>query len=448
MKRPFIAGALFALIIPFAASAVTVDELKAQIQSLLQQVQQLQQQLVVETQGNSNAAAGNASTTPLICRALPFARSLFLGMRGDDVATLQKQLIEEGLLTADSATGFFGPLTQAAVQRWQAANNIVSSGDQNTTGWGVVGKKTLEALRRRCKDYRTGDGNGAGCVSGGSTYPEGYATTSIMNADGTTDVIADARFMCRNGQWKVEGGLPGDNALTITSISGPTALAVGATGTWTVQVGTTSTSTLTYYVTWGDEDAFSQILAFGQVNETATSSPVFTHTYTRAGKFTARFGVRDANGRSARKSLAITIGQTDNGTGGDAEVSTQCKRWVHGTNMYTRDYVGGPPYIIGTVEVYGPVSQSVCREYFTTSGGGVSCTNTSDTGYCNAQSTDTQTTNTGARCTFNGTSYADGSRILTCTMVDNGKTCIGPISGGTNVNTVAMLCTNGQWVQQ
>lgn len=376
MKRPLIASALFALIIPFVASAVTVEELKTQIQSLLQQVQQLQQQLAVEVQGGVNAA-GDTSAIPLICRALPFTRSLFLGMRGDDVTTLQKQLIEDGLLAADTATGFFGPLTQAAVQRWQVANNIVSSGDQHTTGWGIVGKKTLAALRQRCNEYRTGD-----------------------------------------------------NALTITDISGPVTLAVGVTGTWTVKVDTTSTSTLTYYVTWGDEDAFSQILAFGQVNETATSSPVFTHAYARAGKFMARFGVRDADGKSAREPLAITVGQTDKDTdtSGDTGVSTQCKRWVNGTSIYARDYVGGPPYILGAVETYGLVSQAVCKEYFTTSGGGASCANISDTGYCNNQNTGIQTTNSDARCTLNGASYAEGSRILTCTIADSGKTCAGPIS--------------------
>ncbi len=51
------------------------------------------------------------------------------------------------------------------------------------------------------------------CVSGSSTYPVGTERTSIINADGTTSVISDARFVCRGkdgkGVWEREGSLPG-----------------------------------------------------------------------------------------------------------------------------------------------------------------------------------------------------------------------------------------------
>ncbi len=51
------------------------------------------------------------------------------------------------------------------------------------------------------------------CISGGQNFPVGTARTSITNADGTTSVIADARFVCRikdgRGVWEREGSLPG-----------------------------------------------------------------------------------------------------------------------------------------------------------------------------------------------------------------------------------------------
>lgn len=51
---------------------------------------------------------------------LTLARSLSLGMRGDDVKSLQEVLIEEGIWESDvGATGYFGPITKAAVIRYQ-----------------------------------------------------------------------------------------------------------------------------------------------------------------------------------------------------------------------------------------------------------------------------------------------------------------------------------------
>jgi len=55
----------------------------------------------------------------------------------------------EGLVT-----GYFGPLTERAVQRWQARMNIVSSGTPATTGYGVVGPRTRAVLN----SYNAGGG--------------------------------------------------------------------------------------------------------------------------------------------------------------------------------------------------------------------------------------------------------------------------------------------------
>jgi peptidoglycan hydrolase-like protein with peptidoglycan-binding domain len=75
-------------------------------------------------------------------------RNLGRGSRGTDVSTLQGFLISAGLLENGSATGYFGLLTEHAVQGWQAAHGLIASGSPSTTGYGAVGPRTRAALAR------------------------------------------------------------------------------------------------------------------------------------------------------------------------------------------------------------------------------------------------------------------------------------------------------------
>ncbi len=68
--------------------------------------------------------------------------NLYRSLKGLDVTTLQNFLISQGLLASDANTGFFGPLTEKAVQAFQKANGLVSSGTPLTTGYGNVGPIT------------------------------------------------------------------------------------------------------------------------------------------------------------------------------------------------------------------------------------------------------------------------------------------------------------------
>ena len=47
-------------------------------------------------------------------------------------------------------TGYFGLITEKAVQQWQKEHAIVSSGSPATTGYGAVGPKTRTAMQRAC----------------------------------------------------------------------------------------------------------------------------------------------------------------------------------------------------------------------------------------------------------------------------------------------------------
>ncbi|MEK7093432.1 MAG: peptidoglycan-binding protein [Patescibacteria group bacterium] len=160
LKRIAFAGVGVALLVsPLLASADTVSDLQTQIGGLLAQLKQLQSQLTQQQGANSTTNGGKgvgtavpASLYPVdpvfICPA--FKRVLMYGVSGDDVVQLQKFLASQGLLSNDSATGFFGRVTEAAVQKLQAANGIVSSGDRATTGWGLVGPGTRAWLLKRC----------------------------------------------------------------------------------------------------------------------------------------------------------------------------------------------------------------------------------------------------------------------------------------------------------
>jgi len=72
--------------------------------------------------------------------------SLFFGSRGSQVEALQRFLVSQNLLSSDSVTGFFGPATQEAVQKYQCARNIVCTGTPDSTGYGAVGPSTRSAI--------------------------------------------------------------------------------------------------------------------------------------------------------------------------------------------------------------------------------------------------------------------------------------------------------------
>jgi peptidoglycan hydrolase-like protein with peptidoglycan-binding domain len=59
---------------------------------------------------------------------------------------LQKFLIKEGLLSVGADSGYFGPLTLAAVQSFQRKYTIITNGTPETTGFGLVGRRTRDKL--------------------------------------------------------------------------------------------------------------------------------------------------------------------------------------------------------------------------------------------------------------------------------------------------------------
>ena len=135
------------------------------IQSLYAELASLEAQIAsLETSSNTSTSTPAPSTIPM------FSRSLSLGDQGSDVTALQQFLVSQGYLHA-VPTGYFGPLTEAAVQAFQTAQGIVSSGTPQTTGYGQVGRKTA------AKIASLSGGSGTSTTGTGSTaLPLGIMT--------------------------------------------------------------------------------------------------------------------------------------------------------------------------------------------------------------------------------------------------------------------------------
>lgn len=94
----------------------------------------------------SLALTGALLTSPSTVLAYVFNNQLDIGDRGEDVSALQQTLTNLNHFAYPTITGYFGPITQTAVQAFQAARGIVSSGTPESTGYGRVGPQTLAEL--------------------------------------------------------------------------------------------------------------------------------------------------------------------------------------------------------------------------------------------------------------------------------------------------------------
>lgn len=169
MKKNYAIGFLVAMLFvaPFAASALTTDDVQARIKELLAKVSELTAQInVLKSQVNTNTTVSSTPASPAyqhrICNLL--SRNLMQGVQGDDVRGLQEFLQSEKALTAEP-TGYFGALTAAALRKWQSSQGVDSVGS--------VGPKTRDRIKMWC---------GGGEISGqrfSATPTRGNAPLSV-----------------------------------------------------------------------------------------------------------------------------------------------------------------------------------------------------------------------------------------------------------------------------
>lgn len=152
------AALAFGTMIPMAG-AVTIAELQAQINALMAQLAALQGGTTVTT-----------STT--------FTQNLTIGSTGAEVTALQQVLVAQGhmVMPAGVAFGYFGPITQAAVAKWQAANGVAPA----VGYWGPISRAKQASM-----------GGATGTVPGatvGSVTTVTVGTITTPGVEGTITV--------------------------------------------------------------------------------------------------------------------------------------------------------------------------------------------------------------------------------------------------------------------
>lgn len=159
---------------PFVVRAQTADQLRAQIAQLLAQIYALRAQLQpgttvpntpttvvpVTPQTNGLPITPTApSSTGLATFQYSRCPNLQYNLeRGDtdanvaeEVTMLQRFLRQDPRLYPEGlVTGYYGPATERALQRFQDRHGIVNSGDYQSTGYGRAGPRTRHAIKNSC----------------------------------------------------------------------------------------------------------------------------------------------------------------------------------------------------------------------------------------------------------------------------------------------------------
>jgi len=151
----------------------------------------------------------------------------------------------------------------------------------------------------------------------------------------------------------------------ITSVEGPTSIAEGQAGTWSVTANDPNRNDLSYAVNWGDGKSLERA---GQAESGSIAR--FLHTYSSAGTYTITFTVTNSQGVQAQTTITVNVQGT---------VANPCTDSDGGNDLFAKgtgngDYVGSAtPVIIGLGSTPwfaqpSPYSYSVFYDYCDQSG--------------------------------------------------------------------------------
>ncbi len=220
------------------------------IEALEKEVLRLMKIIVMLRERLQNTGpAQNTSVMPI------FDRTLSLGAEGADVSELQEFLAQyPDIYPEGMVTGYFGSLTQRAVQRFQEKHGILPSSDSQSTGYGVVGPKTIDLINTLITKQNE-RGNTISTTTDNSS-------DTVIESD-TIEEEPRPRVIRRSGGGGGGGG-GGSSDTTAPSIS---------------SIATSSVAASTVTVSWNtDESADSKVTLSATSGAFADSALLFTES--------------------------------------------------------------------------------------------------------------------------------------------------------------------------
>ena len=400
---------------PIAAHAQSADQLRAQIADLLNRINALRAQVQIPSTPATTLTPTQTAPVNVVpiapsqnglatfqysrCPSLQF--NLERGDRDSNVAVevtmLQRFLSQDPTLYPQGEiTGFFGPATEAAVQRFQARHGIVARGDFQSTGYGRVGPRTRHAIANSCgvlpanpsQPTNTGNANRAdlvvssiqgpaphtlqatlrsqsapSCTSyeidwGDGTAPAGQQVSAINCASSATFAQQFSHTYTTPGTYvlRARAGVGAiaqlpllEQRITVSNDGGSTApggcfvqpnigFAPLSIRSRLLFGGTLCDGSLRYTVDWGD----------GSTQDTGVCSdqnPHFEelrHTYASPGTYQATLRQMHPNARFEENTCTVSVEPASTSTGTVNPITNACSSWTDGCNTCSRTYPGGP----------------------------------------------------------------------------------------------------------
>lgn len=209
-------------------------------------------------------------------------------------AILPTEKAPEGNRLHPSVTSGQAPLTVTFTPEISAGSQSINFGDGSSSNDPCV-----------LNSYGEGD-----CDIGGKTVTHMYTKAGVYEVILArlmpSSIVATTSIRVTEATWP-----------TIQSFTGPTTLAVGQSGTWSVRSSENAVGPITFVVTWGDEIVLAPeyrdvthplnraALGYGQTFSTAT----VTHSYKQPGTYTIHLLVfgPDAGRSDAPKLMTVTV---------------------------------------------------------------------------------------------------------------------------------------------
>ena len=143
-----------------------------------------------------------------------------------------------------------------------------------------------------------------------------FTVPSALTGYGNQQVtLGTYQVAVSNGQGQTSNTLPftvdsfgSFGAPGITSVTGPTTLQTGVSGTWSVTVRSIVNTHTTLSVRWGDENFYGAQTTAPQSQYISTAQTfTFTHAYSQAGTYTVTFSAIGQNGQEIRSTATVTV---------------------------------------------------------------------------------------------------------------------------------------------